>query len=57
MQNPTFLVIVDGYRFGTEDKSAIAYLFQNAKSTMTVSEWDDPHGDYVPVPQSEFSKW
>ena len=57
MTQPIYLVCVDGHIFGTNSKAAIAYLYNRGESTMTVSEWDDPSGDYVPVPQAEFCKW
>jgi hypothetical protein len=53
----TYNVCVDGHHFATDSKSAVAYLFQIAKSTMTVEQWNDSAGRHEPVNQATFSKW
>lgn len=53
----TYLVTVDGYSLATDSRETVAWLFKQAKSTMTVSEWDDGKADYVSVRQDIFQSW
>lgn len=54
---PDYTIMVDGHHFTADDKSAVAYLLKNAKSTMTVAQWNDHEGAYEPVNQNIFDKW